>query len=134
MTYFKGKIKVFKFRITFFALILITIILGLLSRHINGIPLFIGDILWGLMVYFIVRFLFINRTIKWVSIASLLFCYAIEFSQLYQAPWINNIRHTVIGGLVLGEKFLWGDILCYTVGISIGILAEKLIGRRLTHQ
>jgi hypothetical protein len=94
--------------------------------------LFIGDILWGLMVYFIIRFLFITRSIKWVSIASLLFCYAIEFSQLYQAPWINNIRHTVIGGLILGETFLWGDMLCYTVGIAIGIIVEKLLaGGRL---
>jgi hypothetical protein len=108
-------------------LITITIIVGLLSRHITGIPLFIGDILWGLMVYFIVRFLFITRSIKWVSIAALLFCYTIEFSQLYQAPWINKIRHTVIGGLILGETFLWGDMLCYTVGIGIGILVERLI-------
>jgi hypothetical protein len=100
-----------------------------LSRHITGVPLFIGDILWGLMVYFIIRCLFINRTIKWVSITSLLFCYAIEFSQLYQAPWINNVRHTVIGGLVLGEKFLWSDMLCYTIGIVIGILIEKLIAK-----
>ncbi|WP_258140292.1 hypothetical protein [Mucilaginibacter phenanthrenivorans] len=38
-------------RLTYFLLIVATIILGLLSRHIPGIPLFIGDILWGLMVY-----------------------------------------------------------------------------------
>ena len=81
------------------------------------------------MVYFIVRFLFINQSIKWVTIASLLFCYAIEFSQLYQAPWINNIRHTVIGGLVLGETFVWSDLLCYTVGIGIGILVNVLPGK-----
>jgi hypothetical protein len=118
---------VLKSRITYFILIFIIIILGLLSRHIEGIPLFVGDILWGLMVYFIVRFLFITQSIKWVSIAALLFCYTIEFSQLYQAPWINNIRHTVIGGLILGEVFLWGDMLCYTVGIVIGIIVERLI-------
>jgi hypothetical protein len=110
-----------------FILICATIILGLLSRHISGIPLFIGDVLWATMVYFMVRFLFINRTIKWVTIASLLFCYAIEFSQLYQAPWINRIRHTVLGGLILGEVFLWGDILSYTIGVGLGILVEKLI-------
>jgi len=113
-------------RLTYLSLTIITIALGLLSRHIAGIPLFIGDILWGLMVYFIVRFLFIKRTI-WVTIASLLFCYAIEFSQLYQAPWINNIRHTVIGGLILGEVFLWGDMLSYTVGVAIGIFIEKVL-------
>jgi Protein of unknown function (DUF2809) len=118
---------VLKLRLIYFLLIIITIILGLLSRHIAGIPLFIGDILWGLMVFFIVRFLFITRSIKWVSVAALSFCYTIEFSQLYQAPWINNIRHTVIGGLILGETFLWGDMLCYTMGIAIGILVERLV-------
>ena len=116
-------------RLTYFSLTIITVVLGLLSRHISCIPLFIGDILWGLMVYFIVRFLFINQSIKWVAIASLLFCYAIEFSQLYQAPWINNIRHTVIGGLVLGETFVWSDLLCYTLGIVIGILVNVLPGK-----
>ena len=116
-------------RLVNFILIIITIILGLLSRHIPCVPLFIGDILWGLMVYFIVRFLFINKPIKWVTIASLLFCYGIEFSQLYQAPWINNIRHTVIGGLVLGEVFLWGDMLCYTLGIVIAIVVNVLLDK-----
>lgn len=114
-------------RITYFILIITTIFFGLLSRHINGIPLFIGDILWGLMVFFIVRFLFINRTIKWVSIAGVSFCYAIEFSQLCQAPWINNIRHTVIGGLILGLVFSWGDMLCYIVGVAIGIIIDRFI-------
>jgi len=111
----------------YFISILAIIILGLLSRHITGIPLFIGDILWGLMVFLIMRFIFITRTLKWVSIASLVFCYAIEFSQLYQAAWINNIRHTVIGGLILGETFLWGDVLCYTVGVGMGICVDLLV-------
>ena len=34
--------------------------------------------------------------------AALLFSYAIEFSQLYLAEWINALRHTASGGLVLG--------------------------------
>jgi hypothetical protein len=118
-----------KSRLTYLSLIVITIILGLLSRHIKGIPLFIGDILWATMIYFVFRFLFIKRHVKFIIIASLLFCYAIEFSQLYQAPWINNIRHTVIGGLILGEVFLWGDMLSYTIGVGVGILIEKFIVR-----
>jgi hypothetical protein len=89
--------------------------------------LFIGDVLWALMVYFIVRFLFIHKSIKTATIYSLLFCYAIEFSQLYKAPWIDNLRHTLFGRLVLGETFLWGDLLSYTVGIVIGILLDRLI-------
>lgn len=119
-------------RITFGLLVILTIILGLLSRHIAGIPLFIGDILWATMIYFGFRFLFISLPLKYIVAASLLFCYAIEFSQLYQAPWINSIRHTVIGALVLGEVFGWGDMLSYTVGVAIGVGVGKLSRRNTT--
>jgi hypothetical protein len=116
-------------RLPWFILVVITIVLGLLSRHFAHIPLFVGDILWATMIYFGFRFLFINKSIKFIVVASLLFCYAIEFSQLYQAPWINNIRHTVIGGLILGEVFLWGDMLSYTIGVAVGVFVERLIKR-----
>src|ERR1700761_463904 len=115
---FKGMLKS---RIYYFCLITITIIIGLLSRHFTFIPLFIGDILWATMVYFIVRFLFISKTIKFVVLISLLFCFCIEFSQLYKAQWIDNLRHTLFGRLVLGDTFLWGDLLSYTGGVIIGI-------------
>lgn len=114
-------------RVIYFALIIFTIMIGLLSRHFAGIPLFIGDILWATMAYFIVRFLFIRATIKQVVLGSLLFCYAIEFSQLYKAPWIDHLRHTLFGRLVLGDTFLWGDMLCYTIGVSIGVVVEWFI-------
>jgi len=48
----------------------------------------------------------------------------IEMSQLYQAEWINNIRHTTLGGLILGQGFLWSDIVAYTAGVIIGALFE----------
>jgi hypothetical protein len=86
--------------------------------------LFIGDILWALMVYFIVRLLFINKTVQFAILLSLLFCFAIEFSQLYKAPWINELRHTLFGRLVLGEGFLWSDLLCYTIGVGLGIIID----------
>ena len=118
-------------RSTYFILIIATIITGLLSRHFAFIPLFIGDILWALMVYFIMRFLFVTRPVKFIVLASLLFCYGIEFSQLYKSPWINDLRHTLFGRLVLGEGFLWSDLLCYTVGVGIGIWIDKGLSNRL---
>ncbi|MDF2432841.1 MAG: hypothetical protein JWP44_2472 [Mucilaginibacter sp.] len=116
-----------KSRGTYFILIFFTIIIGLLSREFKVVPLFAGDILWALMVYFLVRFLLIDKPISIVIITSLLFCYFIEFSQLYKAPWIDSLRHTVFGRLVLGETFLWGDILSYTIGIGIGGLVDSWI-------
>jgi len=116
-----------KTRITYFILIITTIILGLLSRHFKFLPLFIGDILWATMVYFIMRFLFIVKPVKFNVIAALIFCFAIEFSQLYKAPWINELRHTLFGRLVLGEGFLWSDLLCYVIGVGIGVGLEKIL-------
>ena len=57
---------------------------------------------------------------------SLLFCYFIEVSQLYQAGWINNLRNTTIGGLILGHGFLWSDILAYSFGVTIATIIELL--------
>lgn len=50
---------------------------------------------------------------------SLMFSFGIEFSQLYQAEWINSIRATILGGLILGKGFLWIDLVRYTVGITL---------------
>jgi len=119
-----------KSRATYFILIIVTINIGLLSRHYVFIPAFIGDILWALMVYFITRFIFINKSYLFTTLVSAGFCYAIEFSQLYKAPWIDSLRLTLFGRLVLGSVFLWTDLLCYTIGIGLGILMDKQIKRR----
>ena len=50
--------------------------------------------------------------------------FAVEFSQLYQAGWINAVRETHLGALVLGRGFLWSDLACYTAGVGAGWLAE----------
>lgn len=119
-------------RKSYLIIIFFVIILGLLSRHFRVIPLFIGDVLYATMVYFIMRFIFISRAIKF-SVVALLFCFAIEFSQLYQALWINDLRHTLLGRLALGQGFLWSDLLCYVLGVGIGagveMWLEKAINR-----
>lgn len=117
-----------KLRIVYFLLSLITIAIGLLSRHYGFIPLFIGDVLWATLVYFLFRIIFISKPMKAIVIYSLLFSYAIEFSQLYTTPWVERARQTLFGKLVLGSVFCWGDLLSYTVGIMIGISVEFWLG------
>lgn len=119
-------------RIIYSIFILSVIILGLGSRHFSDflpkwVHLYLGDILWALMIFFIFGFLFNRKDIFWIAMAALLFSFSIEISQLYQAQWINAIRNTTIGRLVLGYGFLWSDLLAYIVGIVIGILLEKYI-------
>ena len=54
------------------------------------------------------------------------FSYLIEISQLYQGEWINSIRDTTLGALILGHGFLFSDLICYTIGILIGVVIEYL--------
>jgi hypothetical protein len=114
---------------------LIVIALGLSSRVFSEqLPLFVskhfGDALWGSMVYFMFRVLLVNRKLWIAFVWSLMFSFGIEFSQLYQAEWINSIRATVLGGLILGKGFLWIDLVRYTVGIilsyGLDILSPKI--------
>ncbi|CKH20539.1 Protein of uncharacterised function (DUF2809) [Streptococcus pneumoniae] len=48
-------------------------------------------------------------------------------SQLYHAEWIDNIRATTLGGLVLGYGFLWSDLVAYTIGVGVGFLFEFIL-------
>lgn len=103
--------------------VLIAIVLGLSSRAFGDrLPPFaanhLGDALWAAMVYCAFRTLLTHRALGLSLVLSLIFSYSIEFSQLYQGDWINGLRSTVAGGLILGKGFLWIDLLRYTVGIG----------------
>ena len=58
-----------------------------------------------------------------------MFAVSVELSQLYHSPWIDQIRDTTVGGLILGYGFLWSDIVCYGVGIVVGCVGERLVYR-----
>lgn len=118
-------------RFLYLILIIITIILGLLSRKVSGLPHVIstysGDVLWAMMVFFIIAFIFNKKSTIFIISWAIIFSYSIEISQLYHAPWIDSIRNTTLGALILGFGFLWSDLFCYTVGIIIGAIIDRLI-------
>jgi hypothetical protein len=71
------------------------------------------------MVFLLVSTLLVGRPILVRAAISLAFAFLVEISQFYHAPWIDSIRQTTLGGLVLGFGFLWTDLVCYTVGIFL---------------
>lgn len=111
----------------YLTLIVVTIVLGILSRILTGIPTFIGDILYASMIYFGMRFLFATTTIQKAGIYALVLCFCIEFQQLYRAEWIVEIRRTTIGHYVLGQGFLWSDLGFYTIGVSMAFLIDFIL-------
>ncbi len=110
---------------------LAVIALGLASRRIPelfpaALGKYPGDALWALMAFAGWGMLLPKASTWRVAAAALLTSYAVEFSQLYQAPWVNAIRGTTVGHLVLGSAFHWLDLVAYTVGVSVGVLAERI--------
>lgn len=122
-------------RFLYFVFILITIGLGLASRRISILPqwvhLYLGDVLWALMVFWGIGFLFRRKSSSYIAGFTIIFSVLIELSQLYHATWIDDIRSTTIGGLVLGFGFLWSDIICYTIGAVAGLALEHLFYRNI---
>ncbi len=120
-------------RLLYLILTIIVMILGLLSRKIENLPeiisLYSGDILWSLMVFLIIAFIFNKKSTIFTISWAIIFSYSIEISQLYHAPWIDAIRNTTLGSLILGFGFLWSDLVCYTIGILIGIVIDIIINK-----
>lgn len=90
-----------------------------------------GDALWALMVMLLFGYANPRWSITHAALAALATSFAVEFSQLYQAAWINTIRSTTLGHLVLGSGFDPRDLLAYTVGVIVGAVVESLTLRRL---
>lgn len=116
-------------RIIYSLMIILVMIMGLSTRRYTNLLSQIisdygGDVLWALMVFLMLGFLFTKIETLSVALLSIVFSYLIEISQLYHAPWIDAIRQTTLGGLVLGFGFLWSDLLCYLIGIIIGVSIE----------
>ncbi|MBE5106711.1 DUF2809 domain-containing protein [Bacillus thuringiensis] len=119
-------------RLLYAVFTVVVIILGLSSRKFafalpNLLNDYLGDALWALMIFTGFGFLFPTIKTKKLAFISLIFCYGIEISQLYHAEWIDSIRATTLGGLVLGYGFLWSDLVAYTIGVGMGILCKLIL-------
>src|SRR5438128_2482223 len=87
---------------------------GLLRKNL-------GDVLWATMVFFLFGFLLPRlSTLRLAGIAAL-FSMCIEVSKFAHAPWFDALRATVPGRLVFGYTFSWSNLVCYLVGIALGV-------------
>ncbi len=111
-------------RALYCALLLVTIALGLGSRHVHGLPPWLqkepGDLLYATMVYWLVRSLAPRWTRRRSAVAATASCFAVELSQLHHARWIDAIRANPLGHLVLGSCFSFADLVAYVAGVLLG--------------
>lgn len=89
-----------------------------------------GDALWALMVFVGFGFLFPQASTRTTALLALAFSWSVEFSQLHHAPWIDALRATLPGRLVLGNTFHGIDLFAYALGIASGAWAERRMAGR----
>lgn len=113
----------------YFLLAVTTILLGLLSRTRLTPALiypYLGDYLYALLFFCIIGFILTKSSSLKIALISVLICYCIEFFQLYQADWITTLKNYRLAKLILGNSFLWSDIISYTLGGVTGYILEIL--------
>ena len=117
-------------RLTLAACALATIATGLASRRYpSAQPAFVatyaGDALWAASVFWLFAFVRPRAGTARLAAAALLASVLVELSQLYHAPWLDTLRATRAGALVLGQGFLWTDLLCYAAGVALAAVADR---------
>lgn len=116
-----------KRRLVYFLLFLVIIPVGLATRkQPQWFPTFIatygGDVLWSAMFFWLFRCIWPAKPLHTIALYTYTFGVAIEVSQLYHAPWIDRLRGTFPGKMILGHGFLWSDLVCYLAGVLLGWL------------
>ena len=110
-------------------LIALVCLLGIGSRRFaHLLPGFVaayaGDTLWALAAFLGIGVVLPRASIATIAGLAMSFSVAVEISQLYHARWIDSIRQTTLGGLILGYGFLWSDLACYTVGVGLAVMID----------
>ncbi len=121
-------------RLRYLLLAGVTIAIGL-AVHAGPLPLgprlrdATGDGLWAvMMVWWIGVALPFTRPVIRAALA-LAVCFAVEFSQLYRVAWLDAIRATRPGQLVLGSGFDARDLAAYALGVLVAFGIDRLLHR-----
>ena len=112
-------------------LALVVIAVGLASRR-GYVPFpaawgnYPGDALWAWVVLLCVAW--VRPAIARAQLVawSLGIACAIEFLQLYQAPWMQALRANKLAYLVLGNGFDPWDLVAYGVGIAVAAVVDRV--------
>lgn len=79
-----------------------------------------GDPLYGVLIYVLVRAALPGAARRRSGLVALSLCALVEVSQRWHPAWLDAVRASRLGALVLGRGFRWSDLAGYAVGVSLG--------------
>lgn len=84
---------------------------------------FFGDFLVVILLYCCFKS-FLSTPVRPTAIVTLLIAYLIETLQYFHFIYRLSLQNSGIARAILGTSFAWGDLLAYTLGISLVMLIE----------
>lgn len=105
-----------------------------LSTNQEWLRNLLGNIAYESFWILLVAFLFPQVSLLRTAIGVCLATFAIEFMQLWQPDWLQTIRATLPGKLVLGNSFVWADFPQYAFGSLVGWLWTWGLAQRTKKQ
>lgn len=123
----KKQQNIFRFhKKSFLIAVIIFIIEVLIALYItdNFVRPYVGDVLVVILIYYFVK-AFINIPIGPLALGTLLFSYLIETLQYFQFVKLIGLGDNKLANVVLGNYFAWEDIIAYTIGVGIVLMAER---------
>jgi len=105
---------------------------GLLARSPDlGLPPIVakyaGSVIWGGMVYFAWAAVRPEQGWHKRALVAAVIAVTVEFSQLLHTEWLDTVRRTTIGVLLIGRFFSWWDIAAYLIGIAVAMVVDRII-------
>lgn len=122
------KTQIFRIRFdvkSFLIAIFIFLIEVLIALYVDDkfIRPYLGDVLVVILIYYFVK-AFIETKKAYLLLGVLLFAYAVEVAQYFNAVELLGLQDYKVARIVIGSVFSWWDMLCYTIGILICYLLE----------
>lgn len=104
----------------------VTEILIALYVHDTIVRPYIGDLLVVILIYCFIKSFFAVPVFK-TAAGVLIFSFLIEILQYFKIVEMLGLQHSKFARTVIGTSFQWIDLVAYTAGIIIVIIAEKFI-------
>ncbi len=86
------------------------------STLIGFLATYAGDTLWPIMFYFMGRFCSPKASRWTLLIGTLAITLTLEFGQLWNPPLLLWLRQQPVIGFILGNHFIWSDVVCCVTG------------------
>lgn len=88
---------------------------------------YVGDVLVVILIYAFVR-AFFKIAIVPAALGVVMFAFSVETLQYFRSVEILGLESSAIARTVIGTIFVWEDFVAYTMGTSLLLWLEKLLG------